>query len=338
VGALAAAGCARFREPAAKRAGPPGDGGAVRKYVTKNIRLPKVLVPYPGPILEPGAQDVFLYLRPEANGVLVESLLFRVFKSQTYAQKFTVVYLANMTGDFVVKNRIIEQHYALKISFARFGKAAFTRSMQKKFEERFGVPFREARIIPSFGANRLLGLSYEELFRLWVPPENYAVIAGQSVKKYGDWFIVNYDIPAILHKNSRRTDFAVMICRSLLTRSEFHELVTEMHRRLVSEGAIPPDRPLARTFHYSAGPFEQIQDGIGYLFDTEINHLPLHSISFAAYLMANDVGSEAILRAVRHPILRFRDPDGSVFEENLFSYTMDETYPGALEKFNRRVR
>ncbi|MBN2352579.1 MAG: hypothetical protein JXD23_08420 [Spirochaetales bacterium] len=309
----------------------------MRKYITRNIRLPKVLIPYPGPILTPGAQDVFLYLRPEVNGVLVESLLFRVFKSQTYAQKFTVVYLANMTGDFVVKNRIIEQHYALKIMFARFGKAAFTRAMQGKFEEKFGVPFREAKIVPSFGADRLLGMSYEELFKLWVPPENYAVIFGQSVKRYGDWFIVNYDIPAILHKNSRRTDFAVMICRSLLTRREFHELVTEMQHRLVTEGAIPADRPLARTFHYSAGPFEQIQDGIGYLFDAGINHLPLPSISFAAYLMAHGIGKEAIMRAIRHPILRFRTPEGDTFEENLLSYTIDETYPGALEKFNQRV-
>jgi hypothetical protein len=309
----------------------------VRKYITKNVRLPKVLIPYPGPILTPGAQDVFLYLRPESNGVLVESLLFRVFKSQTYSQKFAVVYLANMTGEFVVKNRIIEQHYALKIKFARFGKAAFTRTMQENFARRFGIPFRDAKIVGSFGADRLLGMSYEDLFRLWVPPENYAVIAGQNIKKYDEYFIVNYDIPAILHKNSRRTDFAVMICRSLLSRPEFHELVTEMQRRLVEEGVIPEDRPLTRTFHYSTGPFEQILDGIGYLFDAQINHLPLQSISFAAYLIRNGVGKETILRAVRNPILRFRDPDGSVFEENLFTYTMDETYPGALEKFRQQV-
>jgi hypothetical protein len=309
----------------------------MRKYITQNIRLPKVLIPYTGPLLTPGAQDVFLYLRPEVNGVLMESLLFRVFKSQTYAQKFSVVYLANMTGDFVVKNRIIEQHYALKIRFARFGKICFTRSMQAAFERAFGTPFRDAPIIGSFAVDRVLGLSYEDLFRLRVPPEDFAVIAGQTIKRSGGSFIVNYDIPAILHKNSRRTDFAVMICRSLLSQSEFQELVDEMRRRLVTEGVIPADRPLARSFHFSSGPFEQILDGIGYLFDESIQHLPLPSLSFAAYLGEHGISQETIRRAIRNPIMRFRRADGTLFEENLFTYTIDETYHGALVKFQHRV-
>ena len=31
---------------------------------------PQVLVPYPGPETDPGIQDIFVYMRPESNGVV----------------------------------------------------------------------------------------------------------------------------------------------------------------------------------------------------------------------------------------------------------------------------
>jgi hypothetical protein len=268
---------------------------------------------------------------------LVESLLLRVVKSKQFCARCSLVYLANMPGDFVMRNRIIEQHYSLKIRFARCGKVCFTGPMQKKFEAVFRVPFSRARIIGSFAAGRVLDLSYEDIFRLRVPPGDFAVIEGQSIKKYHEYFIVNYDVPAILHKNSRRTDFAVMIFRSLLSRDEFHAMVEEMHELLVSEKVVAPDRPLARTFHYSSGPFEQILDGIGYLFENGGVHLPWPSISFFAYLMANDVRTDRILRSIRNPIMRFQPSGGEAFEEDLFTYTTGETYPGALAKFLQSV-
>jgi hypothetical protein len=310
----------------------------MRKYWTGNLRTPAVLVPYPGPLLTPGAQDIFLSLRPEANGVLVESLLLRVVKSKRFCERCSLVYLANMPGDFVIANRIIEQHYRLKIRFARCGRNCFTRDMRRKFESIFHVPFAKACIIGAFLAERRLGISYEDLFRLRVSPEDFTVIEGQSIKKYNDCYIVNYDIPAILHKNSRKTDFAVMIFRSLLSRDEFHAMVEEMREVLVAEKIIAADRPLARTFHYSSGPFEQIMDGIGYLFEKNGRHLPLESISFFAYLLENGVSRRSILRAVRNPIMRFRTPSGNVFEGNLFAYTFDESFAGALEKFRQRTR
>ncbi|HEQ71496.1 MAG TPA: hypothetical protein ENN69_03315 [Spirochaetia bacterium] len=309
----------------------------MRKYKTARIRTPAVLIPYTGPILEPGAQDVFLYLRPETNGVLVESLLFRVIKQDDYAGKCRVVYLANIPGEFIIKNRIIEEHYAVKLRFARRGKTEFTRSMREKFEQFFLVPFREARIIGAFEAVRALGISDEDLFKLWVPPHHYAVISGQTVKKYNDYYIVNYDIPAILHKNSRKTDLAVMIFRSFLSRTEFHYMVEEMRRLLVAEQVVGADRPLARTFHYSNGPFEQILDGIGYLYNEHAQHLPIQSLSFCAYLLKNGIDKKEILAAIRKPIMRFRNDRGGIIEENLFYYTADETYAGALAKYVSRL-
>jgi hypothetical protein len=303
----------------------------------QGVRLPTILIPYQGPLLKPGIQDIFLYLRPETNGVLVESMLFRVIKGKSiYCNNCQIVYLANIPGDFIHKNRIVEQHYAAKIRFAKAGKKAFTAGMREKFTRLFGVPFKTAPIIGAFQALKRLNLHYEDLFKIWVPPENFRVVCGQSIKLYQGYYIVNYDIPALLHKNSRKTDIAVMICRSGLSKAEYHTLVQEMAERLVEEKVVNRDRPLSRTFHYSSGPFEQILDGIGYLYDSAGKHLPFSSLSFMEYLLKNGCTQEQVLQAVRNPIMRFRTDEG-IIEENIFTRSDDSTYKEALQLFKQRI-
>jgi hypothetical protein len=304
------------------------------KLKTRNVRLPTVLVPFGGPLIDDGAQDIFLYLRPESNGVLVESILFKVVRqNRLYREKCELVYLANIPGDFIIKNKIIEQHYHLKIHFARRGKKAFTPSMQQSFEKYFNMPFARSKIVGSFTALRILNLDYEELFKLWVPVYDLAIIHGQTIKRVNDLFIVNYDIPAILHRNSRKTDIATMLFRSYLSQQEFHHMVEDMRKLLVRERVIQADRPLARTFHYSRGPFEQILDGIGYLYSKDAQHLPLQSISFAHFLVKNGYHKHDILQIIRNPIVNFETDNGGIIEENIFSYTSEDTFAQALNKF-----
>jgi len=303
----------------------------------RRVRLPTILIPFPGPQCESGSQDIFLYLRPESNGVLVESLLFRVIKdTSTYCEKCQIVYLANIPGDFIVRHRIIQQHNAVKIRFAKLGKKAFTPDMRKKFTEQFKLLFRNAPIIGAFSALKRLKLQYEDLFKIWVPPENYTMICGQSIKLYRGYFIVNYDIPALLHKNNRKTDIAVMIYRSRLNKQEYHTMVEEMGEKLVAENVVTAGRPLARTFHYSNGPFEQILDGIGYLYDNKGSHLPLSCLSFMKYLLEHGFSQERILHTIKNPIMRFRTEKG-IIEENIFSMTKDSTYKEASDIFRQRI-
>lgn len=306
------------------------------KLFFKKTRLPQVMIPYPGPCADDETQDVFLYLRPETNGVLIESLLLRIVKNEKYAAHCKVIYLANMPGDYIVRKRIIEQHYALKIKFAHLGKVAFTPFMIKKFENYFLENFFTAKIIGAYEAIHKLKIDPEELFKLWVPPHHFAIINGQTIKYYNGYYILNYDIPALLHKNSRQTDFAVMIFRSSLSRTDFHYLVEDMRSALIAEQILGPERPLSRTFHYSSGPFEQILDGIGYLYNPKGKHLPLDQISFYNYLLRNGISRRAIQRAIRNPIMRFKTEDG-IIEENIFQYTASATYQEALDKFRQRI-
>ena len=300
--------------------------------------LPRVLVPYPGPAIEEHAQDIFVYLRPETNDVQVESAVLKVIENcPAYRQKMNLVYLANLPGEFIIHHHIVEKHYALKLEFAVHGKHLFTPEMRRRFSRAFGVPFAQAQIVGAFEALRLLELRPEELFEHWVPDADLAIIDGQSVKRIGDYFIVNYDIPALLHKNSRGTDIAVMIFRVELGYTFFNELVEQMRDALIDRSLLNPRTPPSRAFHYSKGPFEQILDGIGYLVTPELSIASLDDLTFPTYLRRHGFDVPTIYGVVQHPIIEFSVGDDESVEENLFTYTQFDDYETAVRKLKSMV-
>ena len=301
------------------------------------LRLPSVLVAYPGPCVNENIQDITLYLRPESNGVKVESTILKVIREAPYNGSFEMVYLANIPGDFIVENKIIEEHYALKLRFAREGKECFTETMARLFEQHFAVPFDEARILGACEAMKKLGLSAEELIGIWVPRKQMCEIHGQTIKKYQDFYLVNYDIPALLHKNSRNTDIFSMILRCTSSYGDIHAFVVDCSRALKEQGIISNSRLYSHVFHYSKSPFEQILDGIGYVYAEQDRHVDVAELSFFSYLISRGLGREEILEAIRRPIMLFRDAEGRVREENLFEFTYESSFPEACEKFQARV-
>ncbi|HUX12814.1 MAG TPA: hypothetical protein VMW87_07275 [Spirochaetia bacterium] len=300
--------------------------------------LPKVLIPYPGPTEDPRQQDIFVYFRPETNGVRVESAVLKVIEHcPAYKHDMNLVYLANVPGEYITEQHIVEHYYALKLDFAVYGKDRFTPHMKEAFTQTFRIPFVEADIVGSFEALRRLGLGPEELFALWVPEDDLAVINGQSVKRVGQSYIVNYDIPALLHKNSRGTDIAVMIFRVGLGYSFFNDLVEQIRDSLIQNGVTNPKTPPSRAFHYSKGPFEQILDGFGYLLTPELQSASLADLTFSTFLTRNGVDFDIIRGVIQHPILHFKEETGKIVEENLFSYTLFDDYETALHKLNTMV-
>jgi hypothetical protein len=298
-------------------------------------RLPTVLVPYPGPREDPDIQDIFVYLRPETNGMLVESILFKVIEQcPAYKKSLFLSYLANVPGDFIVRNNIVEEHYSVKLHFAVHGKKAFTPFMRRKFEKWFQQDFEKADIIGSFEALHVLKKNPEELFGLWVAKRDICSVDGQSIKKIGNYFVVNYDIPALLHKNSKNTDIAVMVFRTSMPYDEFHQLVEQMRERLVQESVLAPNMPPSRVFHYSKGPFEQVLDGIGYLYDKNGNMLPVEAFSFSSFLMCRGIDADTIYGIIRNPIVQYEDHALHIHEDSIFRYTIDDTYNEAFLKLS----
>ena len=295
------------------------------------MRQPTVIVPYAGPDPSGRIDDIFLYLRPESNGVLVESTLMKVLRGNSqYRDQAELVYLANLPGDFIMENHVIEEHYSINYKFAAGGKRCFTSKMVSRFEQHFGKSVQDCELVGAFDALDRLSLTEEELFSLWVPFEDILFINGQSVKKYKELYIVNYDIPALLHKNNYSTDIAVMVLRSSLDRQDFREMISQMERALVSRGIMDADKPPSRYFHYSKSPFEQILDGMGYLYTPEGRHLPLENISFTANLLENGFSIEEIQGIMKYPIMGFRE-EGNLIEDNVFMRARNKSFSEALQ-------
>ncbi len=305
---------------------------------TKPNRSPQVLIPYPGPSTDSQTQDVFLYLRPEANGVQVESTILRVVEHcPEYRHNLFLVYLANIPGQFIVDNHLIERYYEVQLAFAVHGKSLLTAQMREAFARQFGEDAEKAPIIGAFEALRKLGLRPDELFDVWVDEKDLLAVHGQTIKRYRGYYIVNYDIPALLHKNNRDTDIAVMIFRTTLGWPFFTELAVEMEAALSSRGLLENKRHPRRLFHYSRGPLHQAVDGWCYLCDTDGGLLGVERTSFAAYLAQHGIGRSELQRLIRRPIVLVpTDQNGTgeaqVVETNVFRYTEGDRYPAALAK------
>lgn len=252
----------------------------------KVSRDPTIVVPFSGACVSPVCQDIFVYLRPESNGVAVESAIMRgISKIPDWQEHINLVYLANLPGDFLNAQGVVEEHYRTRIKFARRGKSLFTPFMRRVFSKYFMVNFEESEVLGSFRALSVLELDEEELFRLWVSEDDMFTINGQTIKRVGKYFIVNSDIPAILHKNNEKTDIAVMIFRTVLWGNDFYDVIQKMTEVLLEEGILHSRSQFSHVFHYSKGPFEQILDAVGFLYDTcrnpsetELQHLYLQGL------------------------------------------------------------
>ncbi len=299
---------------------------------------PTVVVPYPGPAEDEECKDIFVYLRPETNGIVVESTLLRVIsENPRYKEFIDLVYLANLPGTFIVREKIIENHYIYKLPFAYEGIKHFTGHMKSRFKEHFGVPVEDATVLGAFEALDTLDMNRDEMFKTWVDERDLLYINCQSIKRIDDVYVVNYDIPALLEKNTEETDIAVMMFRSVLSTDEFHQMIDDMGRALRKSGIIGNKKPLRRAFHYSRGPFEQILDAIGHLYAPDGSPVELKLLQFCRFLMKRGIVCRDIEKALHFPIMQFETSEGRVFEDCLFTYTADDSYEAAYEKLRSVV-
>ena len=299
------------------------------------MKQPSVLVEYPGPTEAEGEQDVSLYLRPESNGIRVESTIMRCLREYPGSEDcIRVVYLANLPGSFVADRSIVAEHYATRIRFANRGRDLFTPQMRQEFERHFDRPFDDAQVLGAFQALDALDMGADELFKLRVPEADFTYILGQTLKRVGETYVVNYDIPALLHRHNETTDIFAMLLRMRISYPEFASIVVDIGHALVEQEIVSGRIPMSRIFHYSKGPFEQILDGIGYIYTPDGNHIPYRRMSFLHYLTTRGFAQDHILRAVAHPIVRLAraSPPGAA-EVNLFEYTRGCTYSQAATRF-----
>jgi hypothetical protein len=313
-------------------------------------------MPYTGPDASGHFKDIFVYLRPESNGVLAESAILKVIQHcSAYRTQLFLVYMANVPGDFIAHHKLVERHYAVKLAFAVHGGAIFTPSMRRRFERHFGEPFDQAAPIGAFQALRELGVRANDLFSVWVPESRLLILNGQTIKRVWGRYIVNYDMPALIHKNTAETDIAVMLFRTQTDYDYFSELTREMKDAVVQEGLLSPGQHFTRVFHYSKSPFEQALDARSYLFDGDGSFLGLEASSFGRYWEEHGRSLQELHGLLDNPICTFqqesegrlvegrsqgrsdRGGEPESLEEHLSTFTQHDAYDVALEKAKRIV-
>ena len=294
---------------------------------------PAILIPYPGAGENPAEQHIFVYLRPESNGVLVESTLLRAVKrSGKYKKQIFLVYLANLPGEFIMRNRITENHYNVKLKFAALGQKLFTPAMKEAFSRKFKTDFEEAKILGAFEALDVLGMNPEELFSVWVTDNDYMTVNDQAIKKIDDRYVVNCDIPQLVCSRYAGKNIAVMIFRTSLNYREFLEMVRMMEKALLDAGILLPDRPASRIFHYSRGPFEQVLDAQSYLYTQAAAPIPSEELPFPRFLASQGVEFPFVRDLLRRPLVRYSAKGDRIREESIYAYTRGASYAEAWEK------
>lgn len=195
-----------------------------------------ILIPYI-PEKNLNSTLTLIAVRPETNKVIYES---EIIKSvQPYIEP---AYMANISGRYIKEKKIIETRYPLQIKFAKNGKDEIAKypSFIQSFEEYFKTDFSKAEIIGSYDvvANNLLKKNEEELFNTIVPPEDLFEIYGQTIKKIGRYFVVNYDMPAIGTKYHNGTDIFVIVARITDLKRHISDINHEIYSRFMNNDSI----------------------------------------------------------------------------------------------------
>jgi hypothetical protein len=207
--------------------------------------------------------------------------------------------------------------------------------MKRVFEERYGVPFSEAHIVGAFEALREMQISPDDLFRMWVPGKDVLLVAGQCIKRLGDRYVVNYDMPALLHKNNSRTDIAAMAFRTSAGYDYLNDITERIREALVRNEVLAPRAHASRAFHFSKGPFEALNDGLGYLTFPDGREANLSDLTFTKHLNSAGWTNDMVAGLLRQPLVAIEDRRGRLREESLFVYTMFDSYSDAIRKVER---
>lgn len=209
-----------------------------KRTTNKIIEIkPDILVPYDINHIKNKSICV-ISVRPETNKIDYESIIM-----QSVSKFAEIVYMANLSGEIINKKAIIAGHYPSQSKFALLGKNEIAKypEMVSKFEKKFKTSFWKAYILGSYEVvSGLFDVKYnrDELFEIYVPEDDILELYGQTIKKVNDCFIVNYDMPTVLHKHNASTDILVMAIE-LTKEITFAEINHKIYNNFQSKQNIP---------------------------------------------------------------------------------------------------
>jgi len=178
-------------------------------------------------------------VRPESNKVTYESVILRGIASSA-----DLVYMANLSGDVVNGANIIESQYRIQHYFAQQGKSEVMKypELVALFEDKFKVKASDAKIVGAFEAVTTykdeLHKTDTELFHTIVQREDLLEAFGHTIKKIDDFYVVNYDMPAVFSKHNKETDIFVIAVRLNDSSAPFSDLSRGIYEEFEKDSSI----------------------------------------------------------------------------------------------------
>lgn len=255
-----------------------------------------------------GTAYALIYVRPETNRLFYEGEILSAVRHRA-----EVVYMANLNGSIFLEHDILRAHYASQFRFANDPRAALAEypEVAAAFESHFGLPASEADIVGSFTAVEELGLSSEELFSDIVPGTDFLSCFGQTFKRLGGRYIVNYDLPAIKGRCSSEANVFAVLVRCEAAEEDFYlDLNRAIYEEMISRPETPimideklaglawPER-VRRTYHVSVNRIMAMLDMADFVFIDESNRLDVAATPLGAAIVAAGALDAAGLRTLK---------------------------------------
>lgn len=259
-------------------------------------------------------------VRPETNRANYESCI-----AKGIADHAAAVYAANFNGNVFLDRDILKGHYSSQFRFAIAPREEMERypEIMHAFESYFSVSSSDARILGSFAATAELGISAEELFELIVPAEDFLMTYGQTFKRIGDVFVVNYDLPGVISRYIATSNVFMVLVRSEQAGPEFF---SELNRAIYNEIMEHPDTPvifgaklkdldwderIRRTYHISRNQMMAMFDMADYVYTPAGRRLEIDETPLGRTLCARGVITAHHLRRLKMEQLAYTSYRGS---------------------------
>ncbi len=263
----------------------------------------------PGGICFP---EAVVCVRPESNEVRYERSI--ILGSMPFAD---IVYLANINGEYFSENHIIETHYPVQYHFSLCGKQAMRcyPEMMNDFSAYFNTDFETAEIIGSYEAIQKKIITAEQLFNYIVVDEFFLRSYGQTIKKIDDYFVINYDIPALISMYNKTANVFVVVLRFKNCNYTFSEINQSIYDEIININMpiIGNDRKLVlswnelikRTYHISRNHIMAMFDMLDYVFRKDSSVIHFSETPLGSLLINNYGFSEDAIRKIKEfPLVR----------------------------------
>jgi len=258
------------------------------------------------------APTAVIAVRPESNKVTYESIILRGI-----APYSNPVYIANLSGTVINNSNIIESQYNIQHRYARNGKKELIEhpEMIKAFEEKFKITVDKANIIGAFEAittyKNQINKNEQELFHTIVGRDDFLECYGHTIKKIDNFYIINYDMPAVFSKHNKQTDIFVIAVKLKTESTTFADLNRSIYEGFCnnkqiaiidSESRTEMEwfNQVRRTYHISNSHIKAMFDMTDYIINHEGAQLPFNKTPLGKILFERGKVTELHLSELKN--------------------------------------